>query len=184
MSMKGPKPPGETRAQKTNVNIATESHKLSREIAPVRDDLFKRISDFRQEAAQVKNVSSNDAAMAFDGADAAASAAAARSPLAIPAMALRRGTAQAGQAVSTDMATRSAAVRGTQALTDMAMGERESAMEGVQDLAARQGREAVMRARSDAAQQNQRIDAAAGLVGGGLALYKRKPMPTSTVTGE
>ncbi len=179
---KGPKAPGEGAAERTQAQIGAEQYEIDRQLRPVRTDLYKRISDFKQQRATAENLSATDAAQATQGAVPAAIAARPEQPGAAVQAGIQRAKTLGAVNANTDQRIDQAHVSGLQGLAGMAMGEQGDAIEGMSSLARRGLEDAVSRSRADAARTAAVGDAVGSAVGlaGGLAAAKGGVPATSS----
>lgn len=179
---KGPKAPGETSAEKAYADIGVDRYQLAEKTRPARDELFKRISSFRQQRQQGRNLSTADMALAKNDVREAAR----KSPggSAIPATGLRLASAGADQAASTERNLDKAHVTGLQGLTSMALGESGAAIQGMGELAQTSQRDAIARARNAAQRSAATNEAIGSAVGLAATAFGGKTKPPGTTDYE
>lgn len=168
---KGPK---ETSAERAYADIGAERAGLAAQMRPIRNDLFKRVSDFRSQAQQMRDLSSADMALAKQPVLQAARGAGGE---ALPRLGL--ASSSAGQASATERRTAGAHAAGLQGLAGMAVGDQGAAIEGMGQLAQTAQNEAIARARKDASSAALRADT----IGAGIGLAAGLAAPTGIKSG-
>jgi len=168
-----PEAPKETAAERAFADIGVDRMRLARQMRPIRADLFKRVSDFRQQSQQMRDQSSTDFAVASTPIRETAANTGDAGASAQQGLALAR--AGAGTAAGTEQRINKARVAGLQGLADMAVGESGEAIAGMGRLAEQsrvdainRAREAAMRRSGNAELVASGLGAVAGLYGAGL----------------
>lgn len=160
---KGPK---ETAAERAYADIGSERAELAQQMRPVRNDLFKRVADFRQRGQQMRNLSAADMALAKQPVLQAARSAGAGS--ALPRLGLASSSADQASATERRMGSAHAAALG--GLAGMAVNDQGAAIEGMGQLAQTAQNEAIRRARKDASNAALRSDTIGAGLGAAAAL--------------
>lgn len=170
---KKPKAPKTSEAEKTQLRIAGERQELSNTLKPIRDDVYQKIKSFKTERNQMRNLSSNDAALAMKG----------RAPTTgtgVASRALARSKANAGIAPRVESAANRAHAQAMGGGIKMALGESTNAINGINELARQGHQDAVQTARTAAARSAataETIGTAGGIVTQGIAGKSKKPEP-------
>ena len=141
-----PKAPKETAAERAYADIGAERLEMSRQMRPVREDLFKRITDFRKQKQQIRDRGATDFAVASRPVKEAAAGTGDAGTAARTG--LRLAKAAGGNAAATERRAEGAHVTGIQGLTDMALGESGRAIAGMGQIAEQGQQDAITRARA------------------------------------
>lgn len=165
-----PKPPKETAAERAYADIGVERMEMARKMRPIREDLFRRVADFRKQSHQMRNQSATDFAVAAKPIKEAAARTGDAGTSATQGLALAKSGA--GAAAATEQRVDKARLAGLQGLADLAVEESGEAIAGMGELAAMGHQDAVSRARMAAAKRNANAElVAAGLGAAGAMAY-------------
>lgn len=173
------KAPGETAAERAQADIGVERLGMTRELRPIREDLFKRLTDFRSRAQKMRDQGATDFAIASRPVKEAA----ARSGNAGGAATVGLDVAEAagGNAAATESRAKEAEAKTLQGLSSMAVGESGEAIAGMSELARRSQEDAIQRSRAAAGRRASNaslIASGIGAVAGGVAGAKSaEPLP-------
>lgn len=160
----------ETPAERALADIGVERMQMSRQMRPIRQDLFKRVADFRQQAGQARATGSTDFAVAAKPIREAAARSGQAGQAAMQGLDLAR--AGAGAAASAEQRINRARAGGLQGLAGLAVGESGEALAGMGRLAEQGQVDAINRARSAAVNRATNANLLASGVGlAGAAYY-------------
>lgn len=163
--------PPETADQRAVAEVAEQQHELGKQLRPVRNDLFKRISDYRQEMGRIKGQANADAQQAAGGATVTPNR-----PGASVNQAIALGNTVGRTNANAQDMSKDARVQSLQGLSGIARGQQKVALAGINDVAQNSQARQFMGAREDAQRRNQIGSLALGAIGAGANAYiNRKP---------